>query len=321
MGDSVAPSLRPDTREPWRPRWALRKPRTALHGHARLTRPGKADRSPLSRQSCSERSRQKPWVSGHAGPARPSPRPRGHRLWPGQGGPRPLCAGPFRSRPMASGAYRTAGADARSNPLKTFFSLKLQNFISKLFRTSKNLIEMMETFPSARLQPPGHTSRHRCAGTRDRKGPHTAPLTSASLPHRPLPPTARALGELGCARHGVPDAAAGLLRPVRGLSPRRARPPRASSLQRGPAARVGLRPAGGSPRKHLPGGMTHHSCLCVRRCEALARGRGAFPGQAARRACARDGLGCWTVAGPAQWQRRLLSPEVLGPAWRRSPSR
>lgn len=187
MGDSVAPSLRPDTREPWRPRWALRKPRTALHGHARLTRPGKADGSPLSRQSCSERSRQKPWVSGHAGPAWPSPWPRGHHLWPGQGGPRPLCAGPFRSRPMASGAYRTAGADARSNPLKTFFSLKLQNFISKLFRTSKNLIEMMETFPSARLQPPGHTSRHRCAGTQDRKGPHTAPLTSASLPHRPLP--------------------------------------------------------------------------------------------------------------------------------------
>lgn len=59
---------------------------------------------------------------------------------------------------------------------------------------------------------------------------------------------------------------------VRGLSPRRARLPRASSLQRGPAARVGLRPAGGSPRKHLPRGMTHHSCLCVRRCEALARG-------------------------------------------------
>lgn len=148
----------------------------------------------------------------------------------------------------------------------------------------------METFPSARLQPPGHTSRHRCAGTRDRKGPHTAPLTSASLP-----PTARALGELGCARHGVPDAAAGLLREGSESTP--GTTAGASSLQRGPAARVGLRPAGGSPRKHLPRGMTHHSCLCVQRCEALARGRGAFPGQAARRACARDELGRWTVAG------------------------
>lgn len=187
--------------------------------------------------------------------------------------------------------------DTRSNPLKTFFSLKLQNFISKLFRTSKNLIEMMETFPSARLQPPGHTSRHRCAGTRDRKGPPTAPLTSASLPHRPLPP------------HG-PGPGGARVRSAWGPGRcRRAAPSREGSestpgttaacvLTAERAGRSGRAAPGRRLAPEAPPGRDDSSQLPVRPAVRGPReGVGAFPGQVARRACARDGPGRWAVAG------------------------
>lgn len=149
---------------------------------------------------------------------------------------------------------------------------------------------MMETFPSARLQPPGHTSRHRCAGTRDRKGPHTAPLTSASLP-----PTARALGELGCARHGVPDAAAGLPREGSESTPGTTA---ACVLTAERAGRSGRAAPGRRLAPEAPPGRDDSSRLPV--CPAVRgprEGVGAFLGQAARRACARDGPGRWAVAG------------------------